>query len=161
MQPPSHDPSSINRRTFVQTRLATTTIAATFNQPLQNASAAEPAAPPEITDTNVHLFDWPFRKLKYAKTDALIAKLRKHRITKAWAGNFDAVLNKQLDQANRRLAEECKNRGDGMLIPIGSVNPAWPDWDEDLRRCHEQYKMLGIRLYPAYHGYTLDHPEFI
>lgn len=47
-----------------------------------------------------------------------------------------------------------------MLVPIGSVNPAWPDWDEDLRQCHEQYRMAGVRLYPAYHGYTIDHPEF-
>jgi predicted TIM-barrel fold metal-dependent hydrolase len=105
------------------------------------------------------LFDWPFRKLKFAKTDALIAKLRKHRITKAWAGSFEAVLNKQLDVVNRRLAEECREHGNGMLVPIGSVNPAWPDWDDDLRRCHEQYRLPGVRLYPAYHGYTLDHPE--
>jgi predicted TIM-barrel fold metal-dependent hydrolase len=166
MRPPPDNQSNIDRRTFVQAGLATTTAAALFSQSAEFASAAQAAAtefqaaaPPEITDTNIHLFDWPFRKLKYAKTDALIAKLRKHRITKAWAGNFEAVLNKQLDQANRRLAEECQNHGNGMLTPIGSVNPAWPDWDEDLRRCHEQYKMPGIRLYPAYHGYTLDHPE--
>ena len=23
-----------------------------------------------------------------------------------------------------------------------------------------KYHMAGLRLYPAYHGYTLDHPEF-
>jgi predicted TIM-barrel fold metal-dependent hydrolase len=115
---------------------------------------------PEIVDTNVHLFDWPFRKLKYGRTDALVAKLRRHRITQAWAGSFECVLHKQLDRANQRLADECRTRGAGMLIPVGSVSPARPDWAEDLRRCHEQYGMRAIRLYPAYHGYTLDHPEF-
>src|SRR5947207_10678053 len=119
MRPPFHvQPTSIDRRTFVKASLAPAAIAAMFTLRAESASAAEPAAPPEITDTNIHLFDWPFRKLKYAKTDALIAKLRKHRITRAWAGNFDAVLNKQLDQANRQLAEECKGRGNGMLTPI-------------------------------------------
>jgi hypothetical protein len=44
-------------------------------------------APPDIIDTNVHVFDWPFRKLKYAGVKALVAKLRRHRITQAWAGS--------------------------------------------------------------------------
>jgi uncharacterized protein len=144
-----------DRRRFVQASLAATVVAAG-----PHVSKAAESSSPEIIDTNVHLFQWPFRKLKYARTEALIAKLRKHRITKAWAGSFEAVLEKQLDVVNRRLADECRAHGDGMLIPIGSVNPAWPDWEEDLKRCHEQYRMPGVRLYPAYHGYGLDHPEF-
>ena len=156
---------AIDRRSFVKASIipAVFPIASALANPaVQGAEqAVEPAAGgPDIVDCNVHLFEWPFRKLKYAKTEALVAKLRKHRITKAWAGSFDAVLNKQLDGINRRLAEECRGRGDGMLAPFGSVNPAWSDWDEDLRRCHEQYRMPGVRLYPAYHGYTLDHTEF-
>jgi predicted TIM-barrel fold metal-dependent hydrolase len=160
-----HDMRAIDRRSFVKAALVP--LAVPIASAVTNASATSAdqavsgvGAAPDIIDTNVHLFDWPFRKLKYARTDALVAKLRKHRITRAWAGSFEAVLNKQLDATNRRLAEECTARGNGMLVPIGSVNPAWSDWDEDLRRCHEQYRMPGVRLYPIYHGYTLDHPEF-
>ena len=132
-------------------------------RPAQGAESPpeEPAAGPEIIDTNVHLFQWPFRRLKYDRTEALVRKLRRHRIAQAWAGSFESVLHKQLDGANRRLADECREHGGGLLIPIGSVNPVWPDWEEDLRRCHEQYQMRGIRLYPAYHGYVLDHPELL
>src|SRR5215510_9821609 len=155
----------ISRRSFVKGSLIPVAVPLTMGIANRAAKSAErsaglAAADPEIVDTNVHLFDWPFRKLKYAQTEALVAKLRKHRITQAWAGSFEAVLNKQLDGVNRRLAEECRNNGAGMLFPIGSINPAWPDWDEDLRRCHEQYRMPGVRLYPTYHGYTLDQPEF-
>jgi hypothetical protein len=160
-----HDARPIDRRSFVKTSLIP--VAFPIASALGNPAAldAEPApgpAPqgPEIIDSNVHLFEWPFRKLKYDRTEALIAKLRRHRITRAWAGSFEAVLHKQLDASNRRLAEECRTRGAGMLIPIGTINPGGPDWEEDLRRCREQHRMPGLRLYPAYHGYTLDHPDF-
>jgi uncharacterized protein len=157
--------STIDRRSFVKASLIPTAFPiasalVTRFAPGAPGAAETPAAAPEILDTNVHLFAWPFRKLKYSKSEDLVAKLRKHRITQAWAGSFEGVLNKQLDLVNRRLAQECQERGDGMLVAVGSVNPAWPDWDEDLRRCHEQYRMRAIRLYPAYHGYAFDHSEF-
>ena len=54
-------------------------------------------SPPNIIDTNVHLFDWPFRKLKYAGAKPLVAKLRKHRIKLAWAGSYEGLLHKNLE----------------------------------------------------------------
>jgi hypothetical protein len=165
----NRDTANIDRRSFVKASLIPALLPVTVAGWLQSAHGDEPAAEsetapardgPEIIDTNVHLFDWPFRKLKYAETGKLIAKLRRHRITSAWAGNFEALLHRQFDAANRRLAEECKTRGEGMLIPFGSVNPNGPDWEEDLARCHERYAMPGIRLYPGYHGYALDDPQF-
>jgi predicted TIM-barrel fold metal-dependent hydrolase len=116
-------------------------------------------SPPEIIDTNVHVFDWPFRKLKYAGAKALVAKLRRHRITQAWTGSYEGLLHKNLDGVNARLAEECQANGGGILVAFGTVNPALPDWEEDLRRCQEKYRMPGIRLYPSYHNYTLQKPE--
>jgi predicted TIM-barrel fold metal-dependent hydrolase len=152
---------AIDRRSFVKASLIPSVLPLANSLTCRVSQGAEPTpATPDIIDTNVHLFDWPFRQLKFARTESLVAKLRQHRIAQAWAGSFEAVLHKQLDQVNRRLAEECRLRGEGLLVAIGSVNPAWPDWEEDLRRCHEQYGMRGVRLYPAYHGYALDHSEF-
>ena len=34
-------------------------------------AADQAAAGPDIVDTNIHLFEWPFRKLKYAVADVL------------------------------------------------------------------------------------------
>ena len=125
-----------------------------------STSASPQAQTPEIVDTNIHLFEWPFRKLKYATTKGLIDKLRKHRISQAWAGNYEALFSKDINGVNARLAEECRVRGEGMLLPFGTVNLAWPDWEEDLRRCHEIHQMRGIRIYPIYQTFDLDHPDF-
>jgi hypothetical protein len=166
MNDQDHAQQRLDRRGFVKASLLPAALAIPdgwAQRPAQGDESPplEIGAGPELIDSNVHLFHWPFRRLKYDRTEALVRKLRRHRIVQALAGSFEAVLHKQLDAANRRLADECRERGGGLLISIGSVNPVWPDWEEDLRRCHEQYRMPGIRLYPAYHGYGLDHPELI
>jgi hypothetical protein len=134
----------LDRRRFVGSSLVPAALAIPPNgrarRPAQAAeSPPEEGAPgPEIIDSNVDLFRWPFRGLKYDRTETLVRNLRRHRIVQAWADSFEAVLHKQLDGANRRLADECPERGSGLLIPIDTVNPVWPDWEEDLRRCHSR-----------------------
>ena len=154
----------VNRRTFFTSSLgAATALSVAGSVPKVHAGAETGNAGqqvPEIIDTNIHLFEWPFRKLKYATTKGLVDKLRKHRITQAWAGNYEALFSKDIYGVNARLAEECRLRGEGMLLPFGTVNLAWPDWEEDLRRCHETHKMRGVRIYPIYQTFDLDHPDF-
>src|SRR5262245_23115673 len=96
----SNNQQMIDRRSFVKASLIPATLPLAAALVNRTAQFAQPpldgaAAVPDITDTNVHLFEWPFRKLKYDQTALLVAKLRKHRITQAWAGSFEAVLHKQ------------------------------------------------------------------
>ena len=130
---------NFSRRKFISAMSASSlsaAIAATIpaSGNITHESADYTGSNPDIIDTNVNLFNWPFRRMKYAETRSLVAKLRKHRITQAWAGNFEALFSKSIRQINARLVEECRTNGEGILIPFGTVNPAWPDWEEDLRR---------------------------
>ncbi len=147
-----------DRRAFLKASVATAAgipVAASASE----KGVAENTRRP-VVDTNVDLFGWPHRPLKYGETKALVAKLRRHGVREAWAGSYDALFHKNVASVNRRLAKECAERGEGMLVPLGTVNPAWPDWEEDLRRCDEVHGMPGIKLYPSYQNYTLDHPHF-
>ena len=149
----------IDRRHFLKTSLLAGA-AASLASPLgAQTSAAKGEDVVGIVDTNVNLFDWPFRKLKYSETPALVSKLKKHRVTEAWAGSFEALLHKNINGVNERLAAECREKGGGLLRPFGTVNLAWADWEEDLRRCHEVFKMPGVRVYPGYQPFDLTHPD--
>lgn len=156
----------LDRRSFLKNSLLSAAAVSLHNQQRSAAQTATRGAPavnssksPGIIDTNINLFDWPFRALKYRDTKSLVAKLKKHRVVGAWAGSFDALLAKDMNGVNTRLAAECRAHGKDFLIPFGSVNLAWPDWEEDLRRCHEVHKMPGIRIYPGYQPFDLNHPE--
>ena len=111
-----------------------------------------------IVDVNVHLSRWPFRRLPCDELPKLVEKLQAGGITQAWVGSYDGVFHKDVAAVNARLAADCRKARPGMLVPFGAVNPTLPDWQEDVRRCHEEHKMPGIRIYPGYHGYELDSP---
>jgi predicted TIM-barrel fold metal-dependent hydrolase len=113
-----------------------------------------------IIDTNVNLSRWPFRRVAGDEPADLVAQLRKQNVSQAWTGSFDGIFHRDVAAVNARLDHDCRTYGPGLLLPFGCVNPKLPDWQEDLRRCHEDFKMAGIRLHPNYHGYDLKDPVF-
>ena len=140
---------ALSRRRLLQAALASAAL------PIRGASAA-----PTLTDANVSLFHWPFRRLPLDEPAALTTRLAALGVGEAWAGSFEGLLHRDLDGVNRRLAAACGEVRSLRLRPFGSVNPLLPDWPEDLRRCAHVHGMPGIRLHPNHHGYGLDHPAF-
>lgn len=113
-----------------------------------------------LVDTHVYLDRWPFRRMPGDEPAELVAKFRANHVEKAWAASFEGVFHRDLTAANERLSRLCQTLAPDLLVPFGAVNPMLPDWEEDLRRISEVHRMPGVRLYPNYHGYTLDSAKF-
>lgn len=150
----------MKRRTFIAQATASTVASATAGHS-RAAAPAKAGTPAPIIDTNVYLGAHPFRESVTTKPDALALKLANQKVIEAWAGSFEALLQRDVTGVNERVASACSRAGGGVLRPVGSVHPKLPDWRGDLRRCIEQHGMTAIRLHPNYHGYALDDPAFV
>ena len=146
----------INRRDVLH--IAAASGAASLVASQVDAASDGKDRPLEIVDTNVRPFHWPSRRLPLDVTEKLVKKLRTLGVTQACAGSFEAILHRDIATDNQRLVRECRQSPE--LVPIGSVNPLLPDWENDLQRCFQQHDMPAVRLHPNYHGYPLTDPRF-
>ena len=146
---------SLNRRELLNVAALTGFAAALPDR----SDAAAPENQFKIIDTNVSLFQWPFRRLPLDDTAALVGGLRHLGITQAWAGSFEGPLHRDLSAVNQRLVNECARYSE--LVPMGTINPGLHGWEEDFHLCCEKHRMTGIRIYPNYHQYTLDDPRCV
>ena len=91
----------MTRRDFIRTTtvLTTATAGGLISQPAKAAARHSQ----RLIDTNVTLLHWPFRRLPLDETSRLVAKLRSHEVTQAWAGRFDGLLHKNMAAVNARL----------------------------------------------------------
>ena len=153
-------PTQYNRRQFFKGAIATTTACGLARLGVADESTSSIPFVEPLIDTHVYIDHWPHACLPADGPTDLIATLRHNNVSHAWTGSFDGLFHKNIGAVNQRLSDFCAQQENDLLIPFGTVNPTLPDWEEDIRRCHEQFHMPGIRLHPNYHGYMLDDPRF-
>lgn len=173
MKRPLHPPTPeellaappFNRRAFFKQSAVSLAGAFSMGQTVR-ASKSEPAP---VIDTNVYLGACPFRHLPMQTTTEDLTSVERfaeaaarHSVA-SWAGSFEALLLRDFDGINDRLATMASagKASSRQFTLFGAVNPKIGGWRETLRRIQQTHRMRGIRLHPNYHGYTLSDPDFV
>lgn len=108
-----------------------------------------------MIDLNAYIGRWPFGSVKPDTPAGLLRLMNRAGIERAAATPFEALLYKDALEANELLTKALRGKRD-RLIPFGTVNPAYPDWETDLAHSLEDHEVAGLRLFPGYHGYALE-----
>lgn len=111
-----------------------------------------------IIDCNANLGNWPFRRTSYNDPESLLERIGRVGIERAWVTLLDAVMYKNVHAGNAPLAEMVADYD--ALLPVATINPAWPAWEKDLSECAGALGFRGVRVNPNYHGWVLGDAVF-
>ena len=108
-----------------------------------------------ILDVNAYLGHFAFRRLRHNTAASLLQWMDAKRIDKAIVSSASSITYRNAQGGNEEVFEEVKSRRD-RLIPFAVLNPFYAGWQGDLKTCHEDFGMSGLRLYPKWHNYQLS-----
>jgi len=108
-----------------------------------------------MIDVNAYLGHFAFRQLRHNAAASLLALMDAKKIDKAVVSSASAITYRNVQAGNGEVAVEVKGHRD-RLIPFAVANPFYAGWQDDLKICHEELGMTGLRLYPKWHNYTLS-----
>ena len=106
-------------------------------------------------DTNAYLGHFAFRQLANNTANSLLRLMDLYGIEKAMVSSASAITYRNTQSANIEMNAEISNHRD-RLIPFAVINPFYAGWQDDLKMCHEQFGVRGLRLYPKWHNYALS-----
>jgi len=110
-----------------------------------------------IVDVNAYLGHFAFRRLRHNTAPSLLALMDSKKIDKAVVSSASAITYRNAQAGNEEVAAETGGHRD-RLIPFAVINPFYAGWQDDLKTCHEDFGMTGLRLYPKWHNYNLSSP---
>lgn len=108
-------------------------------------------------DINTLVGHWPFRYIRKNTLEDLIRLHTAHGITGGFVASLDSVFYNDPLEGDRSLARMLEGSGYQM---VATVNPKLPALEENV----EEAVRLGakaVRIYPSYHGYTLEDADFV
>jgi len=108
-----------------------------------------------MIDVNAYLGHFAFRQLRHNTAAALLKLMDRSGIDRAIVSSASAITYRNPQAGNEEVHAEVGLRH-RRLIPFAVINPTYVGWQDDLKICHEDFGMRGLRLYPQWHNYRLS-----
>lgn len=108
-----------------------------------------------MIDVNAYLGHFAFRQLRYNTAAGLLGLMDRAGIERAVVSSAASITYRNAQAGNEEVAAEVRSHPD-RLLPFAVLNPAYAGWLDDLKICHDQLGMRGVRLYPRWHKYRLS-----
>jgi hypothetical protein len=112
---------------------------------------------PGIVDAHAFIGNWPFRRLRRNDAVGALGMMEQFGISKSCVASADAILYRDSHDGNMKLYDETREHADRFAL-YATLNPAYAGWQRDLKECVD-LGFKALRLYPIYHGYSLEGPE--
>lgn len=110
-----------------------------------------------LIDVNAYLGHFAFRQLRYNTSDGLLRLMDRNGIDRAAVSSASAIAYRNAQSANEEVVAEVHAHRD-RLIPLAVINPSYAGWQDDLKMCHQEFGMKGLRLYHKWHNHKLTDP---
>ncbi|MBM3748171.1 MAG: metal-dependent hydrolase [Acidobacteria bacterium] len=107
-----------------------------------------------MIDVNAYLGHFAFRQLRHSTAAALLRLMDRTGIQRAVVSSAASITYRNAQSGNEEVAAEVKPHRE-RLTPFAVLNPAYAGWQDDLKICHRDFGMKGLRLYPRWHNYRL------
>lgn len=110
-----------------------------------------------IIDVNSYIGHFAFRRLRHNTAPKLLSLMDRARIDRAVVSSASSITYRNPQAGNEEMAVEIKSHAD-RFTGFAVLNPVYAGWRDDLKTCHQQFGMRGVRLYPRWHNYGLTDP---
>lgn len=116
-----------------------------------------------LVDVNAYVGHWPFVQLSYHNCEGLLGRMNRFGVDVSVVSNLNGIFYKNTQSANNELYNELKSKKQfaDRFIPFAIINPGYAGWRDDLETCTSKFGMKGVRIFPQYHDYDLNHPQCV
>lgn len=116
-----------------------------------------------LVDVNAYVGHWPFLQLPYHNCEGLLGRMNRFGVDVSVVSNLNGIFYKNTQSANNELYNELKSKKQfaDRFIPFAVINPDYAGWRDDLETCTSDFGMKGVRIFPQYHDYDLNHPQCV